>query len=126
MKAPDIDDVCDPHVRAAYRKMLLLLDSNPLDVPRSANVNSRIAYLDPARDVRLGTPDFDDTNRQCRKLHDPPHHIGGMAVQKSAGATEMNTDGKAFPPNLIAFWPASIRSQGHSRKTTTLTSCWQF
>jgi hypothetical protein len=53
MKAPDTNNACDFHVRAAYRQMLLMLDStelNPATQPRP-NINQDKAYGDPARFV---------------------------------------------------------------------------
>jgi hypothetical protein len=47
MKAPNIDDFCDYHVRRVYPRMLKLLDSTPLISPD--NVNYDKAFIDPAR-----------------------------------------------------------------------------
>jgi hypothetical protein len=73
MKAPNIDDVCDRHVRAAYRQMLLLLDPTSLDRPigPGSNVNQKRAYIDPARTVDSNGPSYDDQKLHCRKKWDP-------------------------------------------------------
>jgi hypothetical protein len=73
MKAPDMDDSCDPHVRAAYRRMLLLLDSTPLDNPTGTNVNQSIAFIDPARDVDDNNQGVYDDPDRCRAQYDPPN-----------------------------------------------------
>jgi hypothetical protein len=44
MRAPEDDDTCSPHVRAAYPKMLLMLDKAPLTA--GTNTNQDKAYID--------------------------------------------------------------------------------
>jgi hypothetical protein len=50
MKAPNIDNACDPHVRSLYHPTLWLLDDQPFTGP-TKNSNQNIAYIDPARRI---------------------------------------------------------------------------
>jgi hypothetical protein len=82
MKAPNTKDVCDPHVRAAHREMLHLLDSRSLADPTGPNVNQSLAFIDPARDVddnHNGV--YDDTKTRCRARFDPKQNANILDVE---------------------------------------------
>jgi len=69
-KAKDKFAICDPHVRAAYRQMLFLLDKTPFNSLNQKNINSGKAFLDPARGIANdGTPGVEDDN-QCHSVCD--------------------------------------------------------
>jgi hypothetical protein len=86
MKAPELDDACDPHVRVAHREMLLFLDPTSLDptnaVPVPKNINQKYAFVDPAINYDGYNPVYDDAgwNLGCRVQDDPPNHMHLMHV----------------------------------------------